>query len=173
MRDGAVRSMRIAIQLNHELSVMTCNVRDIAADLHLLAKMIAAGAERIKQAPHPALGGGGVIAELLGSGRQLRDPLPNPPRKGEGASWCCLPGQRSQTQSDTLPLAGRVGEGVFWEAHSHRFMPVVAMPSMRRRWKNRKIRKIGTSDRIDMANRPPQSEAAVESTKVLSPSVTV
>jgi hypothetical protein len=41
-------------------------------------------------------------------------------------------------------------------------MPVVAMPSITRRWKNRKIRKIGIKERIDIANSAPQSEATLD-----------
>jgi hypothetical protein len=40
-------------------------------------------------------------------------------------------------------------------------MPVVAMPSITRRWKNRKIRKIGIKERIDIANSAPQSVATL------------
>ena len=53
----------------------------------------------------------------------------------------------------------------------HRFMPVVAMPSISRRWKNRKNRKTGTSVSDDMANSPPQSLSPVESAKVRRPSM--
>ncbi len=54
-----------------------------------------------------------------------------------------------------------------------RFIPVVAMPSISSRWKNRKNRKTGTSDRLDMAKSEVQSELPVESTKDLRPSCTV
>ncbi len=54
-----------------------------------------------------------------------------------------------------------------------RFMPVVAMPSISSLWKNRKNRKTGTSDRLDMAKSEVQSELPVESTKDLRPSCTV
>ena len=56
---------------------------------------------------------------------------------------------------------------------AQRFIPVVAMPSISSRWKNRKNRKTGTSDRLDMAKSEVQSELPVESTKDLRPSCTV
>ena len=55
---------------------------------------------------------------------------------------------------------GRDLHGVGPFESGQRFMPVVAMPSISRRWKNRKKKKIGTSDSVDIAKRPPQSRLA-------------
>src|SRR5258706_15910517 len=56
---------------------------------------------------------------------------------------------------------------------SQRFMPVVAIPSISRRWKNRKMKNTGSRERQDMANNPTQSEIEVESTNERKPSCTV
>ena len=53
------------------------------------------------------------------------------------------------------------------------FNPVVAMPSIRRRWNSRKKTNSGSSVSVDMANRAPQSDLPVESTKLRKPSCTV
>ena len=47
------------------------------------------------------------------------------------------------------------------------------MPSMSRRWQNRKKAKTGTRVKVDMAKSAPQSDLPVESTKLRSPSYTV
>jgi hypothetical protein len=43
----------------------------------------------------------------------------------------------------------------YGDKHPHRFIPVVAIPSISSRWKNRKNTKIGTSDSTLIANSPP------------------
>ena len=62
---------------------------------------------------------------------------------------------------------GREPQGRFG---GHRFMPECATPSMIRRWKKRKNRKIGSTASTDIANIWPQADCPVESMKARSAS---
>lgn len=84
-------------------------------------------------------------------------PLPSSPVKGEvwHPAWGNMLPPPPFGTSPTMGEVGRGWLGRAGETGHHRFIPVVAMPSMSSRWKARKKTKIGTRLRTLIANSPP------------------
>jgi hypothetical protein len=73
----AFRAMRDTVNFDNQTRVDAYKIDDVGADLHLLAKVVAVGAERMQQMPHAHFGKGWNRAELLGEGSGLLAPLPS------------------------------------------------------------------------------------------------
>jgi hypothetical protein len=92
-----LRMMGDAVNFDNQSGVKAHEIYDVAAELGLLAEMIAVGSERVEQTPHGHLGesrrgaefpceGPGCGAPLPSCATRLRLELRYPPREGEGGT---------------------------------------------------------------------------------------